>query len=103
MVPCDVGTLCCLLSLISPPLLFLFLFLTNHFQFIETLPNGRLQWIEECGHVPHLEKPEETADAIAEYLSSDVSVPDAGGLSQQSLVVGGIVGATAVAAVANIL
>lgn len=28
----------------------------------ETLiPHARLQWIEQCGHVPHLEQPEETA------------------------------------------
>ena len=25
-------------------------------KFIETLPNAELKWIEECGHVPHLEK-----------------------------------------------
>jgi hypothetical protein len=29
-----------------------------------------LQWIEECGHVPHLEKPEETASAIASFVTS---------------------------------
>ena len=37
---------------------------------MEELPNASLQWIEECGHVPHLEKPEETADAIASFLES---------------------------------
>jgi pimeloyl-ACP methyl ester carboxylesterase len=25
-------------------------------------------WVEECGHVPHLEKPEETAGLIVEFL-----------------------------------
>lgn len=41
---------------------------------MEELPNARLQWIEECGHVPHLEKPEETADAISSFVTStDVS------------------------------
>lgn len=39
-------------------------------QFVEELPNAQLQWIEECGHVPHLEKPEETADAIALFLEN---------------------------------
>jgi len=39
-------------------------------QFLEELPNGQLQWIEECGHVPHLEKPEETAAVIASFLTS---------------------------------
>ncbi|CAJ1447066.1 unnamed protein product, partial [Effrenium voratum] len=28
----------------------------------------QLQWIKDSGHVPHLEKPEETAAAIAEFL-----------------------------------
>jgi len=40
-------------------------------QFLETLPDGELQWIEECGHVPHLEQPKVTTDAIAEFLRSD--------------------------------
>jgi pimeloyl-ACP methyl ester carboxylesterase len=29
-------------------------------KFLETLPNASLQWIEECGHVPHLEQPDVT-------------------------------------------
>jgi len=29
-------------------------------KFLEALPNARLQWIEECGHVPHLEQPDVT-------------------------------------------
>merc|ERR1712238_134242 len=40
-------------------------------QFLETLPDGELQWVEECGHVPHLEQPKVTTDAIAEFLRSD--------------------------------
>ncbi|KAL3910899.1 MAG: hypothetical protein SGILL_007504 [Bacillariaceae sp.] len=39
-------------------------------QFVEELPNAELQWIEECGHVPHLEKPEEAANAIQSFLES---------------------------------
>jgi pimeloyl-ACP methyl ester carboxylesterase len=42
-------------------------------QFVETMPNAQLQWIEECGHVPHLEQPDETADAIASFLSTEVA------------------------------
>ena len=42
----------------------------HELQFVEELPNAQLQWIEECGHVPHLEKPEETADAIAAFLET---------------------------------
>merc|ERR1712032_544101 len=39
-------------------------------KFVDSLPNGssQLQWIEECGHVPHLEQPEITASAIAEFI-----------------------------------
>jgi len=38
-------------------------------KFMETLPDAQLKWIEECGHVPHLEKPQDTADAIADFIS----------------------------------
>lgn len=40
-------------------------------KFMETLPNekNQLNWIEECGHVPHLEQPEETAKVIFNFLS----------------------------------
>ena len=27
-------------------------------KFVETIPEARLEWVEECGHVPHLEQPE---------------------------------------------
>ena len=27
-------------------------------KFLDALPNARLHWIEDCGHVPHLEQPE---------------------------------------------
>jgi pimeloyl-ACP methyl ester carboxylesterase len=37
-------------------------------KFVETLPNASLRWIEECGHVPHLEQPSETANVISEFL-----------------------------------
>lgn len=40
-------------------------------KFVETLPNAQLQWIEECGHVPHLEQPEVTAQLISDFLLSD--------------------------------
>jgi pimeloyl-ACP methyl ester carboxylesterase len=45
-------------------------------KFVETLPNAELRWIEECGHVPHLEKPDETADAIAEFLSLQAPIKE---------------------------
>lgn len=44
-------------------------------QFEAALPNGRLQWVEDCGHCAHLEKPTEVCckggvTAIVNYGSS---------------------------------
>lgn len=33
------------------------------------IPHCRLEWIEDCGHVPHLEKPEITADLILNAIA----------------------------------
>jgi pimeloyl-ACP methyl ester carboxylesterase len=44
-------------------------------KFIDTMPDAELQWIEECGHVPHLEQPEMTARLIANFLESDKMRP----------------------------
>jgi pimeloyl-ACP methyl ester carboxylesterase len=38
--------------------------------FEAALPDGRLQWIEECGHCGHLEKPVETAAAILQFTGA---------------------------------
>ena len=35
------------------------------------MPNAELEWIAECGHVPHLEQPKVTASAIVSFLTSD--------------------------------
>ena len=38
-------------------------------KFVELLPKCKeLKWIENCGHVPHLEQPKETATAILKFL-----------------------------------
>ncbi|MEO0352137.1 MAG: alpha/beta fold hydrolase [Cyanobacteria bacterium P01_A01_bin.15] len=37
-------------------------------RFEQTIPDSQLVWIPDCGHVPHLEKPESTAQAIRSYL-----------------------------------
>lgn len=37
-------------------------------KFIESLPSADFRWVEECGHVPHLEQPEVTAAAIVAFL-----------------------------------
>jgi pimeloyl-ACP methyl ester carboxylesterase len=74
-------------------------------KFIETLPNGRLQYIEECGHVPHLEQADETASVIASFLESD-QFPAAA--KQQPIIganypVGAVVGAAAALSGASFL
>lgn len=38
-------------------------------RFEKTLKNGKLIWIENCGHVPHLEKAQKTAEHITNFLS----------------------------------
>merc|ERR1719203_1779627 len=46
-------------------------------KFIESMPNAQLQWVEECGHVPHLEQPEVTAQYILDFLQSEEVQPSA--------------------------
>lgn len=36
-------------------------------KFAAAIANSQLIWISDCGHVPHLEKPQETADAILKF------------------------------------
>ncbi|MBW4460235.1 MAG: alpha/beta hydrolase [Nodosilinea sp. WJT8-NPBG4] len=38
-------------------------------RFERAIPNSKLVWIPNCGHVPHLEKPQETAAAIAPFVT----------------------------------
>lgn len=40
-------------------------------KFVDTLPDSKLEWVEECGHVPHLEQPKQTAELICSFLSED--------------------------------
>ncbi len=37
-------------------------------KFHQSIPQSQLVWVEACGHVPHLEKPAETARAILDFL-----------------------------------
>jgi pimeloyl-ACP methyl ester carboxylesterase len=37
--------------------------------FHQAIPNSRLVWLEECGHVPHLEKPDQTAEYILQFIN----------------------------------
>ena len=38
-------------------------------RFADLLPAGTLVWIDQCGHVPHLEKPQAVAEAIRDFLA----------------------------------
>lgn len=38
-------------------------------RFERAIPHSKLVWIPNCGHVPHLEKPQETAAAIAPFVA----------------------------------
>jgi len=71
---------------------------------VQTMPNARLQWIEQCGHGPHLEQPEVTAEAIATFLESEVSFKTNGQQDSPPYVVGaGFFGALAVSGLLNVL
>jgi pimeloyl-ACP methyl ester carboxylesterase len=37
-------------------------------RFKNTIPSSKLVWISQCGHVPHLEKPKQTAEAIENFI-----------------------------------
>lgn len=39
-------------------------------KFHRLIPHSQLSWIPRCGHVPHLEKPSLTAEAIANWLKT---------------------------------
>jgi pimeloyl-ACP methyl ester carboxylesterase len=41
-------------------------------QFEKLIPDCRLQWIPKCGHVPHLEKADVTAEAILKFVGSSL-------------------------------
>ncbi len=37
-------------------------------KFQQAIPNSRLVWIDRCGHVPHLERPDITAERILQFM-----------------------------------
>ncbi|MCU0525294.1 MAG: alpha/beta hydrolase [Elainella sp. Prado103] len=41
---------------------------TDAERFQQAIPNSQLVWIEACGHVPHLESPQTTANRILEFI-----------------------------------
>ncbi len=40
--------------------------------FAQAIPQCQLEWIKDCGHVPHLEKPEAVARAIERFILRDL-------------------------------
>ena len=38
-------------------------------RFKEEVPNSRLVWVEECGHVAHMEQPAVVRDALFEFAN----------------------------------
>lgn len=63
------------LSEIEPPTLILWgesdriLGTADAYKFKEAIANSQLIWIENCGHVPHLEQPQVTAKHILEFTN----------------------------------
>lgn len=43
-------------------------------RFERAITGSQLVWIERCGHVPHLEKPQETAAAIAAFMRAQADL-----------------------------
>mmetsp|Transcript_15004 Transcript_15004/g.26628 ORF Transcript_15004/g.26628 Transcript_15004/m.26628 type:complete len:406 (-) Transcript_15004:533-1750(-) len=41
-------------------------------RFPREMPRARLEWVEACGHCPHLEQPAETADKIVAFIQEGV-------------------------------
>lgn len=39
-------------------------------RFIDTLPDARLVWVDECGHCAHLEQPQALADEVARFVGA---------------------------------
>lgn len=70
------------------------------------MPNAKLQWIEECGHVPHLEQPEKTADAIVSFLTTEVDIGTGANGSAENqppyLIGAGFLGIGGAVAIANL-
>jgi len=44
-------------------------------KFQAAIPNSQLVWIPDCGHVPHLEKPQATAIALQTFIDTPTANP----------------------------
>ena len=44
-------------------------------RFAEEVPDSRLVWVEDCGHVAHLEQPKFMRDTLFEFAKMDESAP----------------------------
>jgi len=71
-------------------------------KFVDEMPNASLKWIEECGHVPHLEQPDETAEAIFSFLTSEVGASEGNSEDGPPYILGaGFIGTLALAQLAG--
>nr|WP_317107670.1 alpha/beta hydrolase [Chroococcidiopsis sp. SAG 2025] len=43
---------------------------TDAYRFKRAIAQSQLIWIKDCGHVPHLEQPQMTAQHILEFVDS---------------------------------
>lgn len=46
-------------------------------QFIDTLPQAELVWVDECGHCAHLEQPHALLQAVARFMGLEEAAAEA--------------------------
>ena len=54
-------------------------------EFCALMPNARIRWIESCGHTSMIERPEEFADGVREFLD-EIGVETPGAEARQEVV-----------------
>ena len=72
-------------------------------KFMENLPDAELRWIDECGHVPHLEQAKQTASIIKEFLENESLVTSESTSAPDFTVVGAIAAAGLAGAAATMV
>lgn len=43
-------------------------------RFMDEIPQAQLEWMDKCGHVPHLEQPQATSQVIADFVKNNLEV-----------------------------
>ncbi len=75
-------------------------------KFLDTLPDAQLQWVSECGHVPHLEQAAVTAEKIVQFLTSEKferKISDSDTTNEPIIVAGSLAAAAALVGTATSL